>query len=182
MKGVVFVELVAMAENAFGENAVDTAISRCPLTSKGAYTTVGTYDHAELGQLVGAFSEHSGLSVDDLRRTFGHWILGRFAETYPSFFESQPDAFSMLESVEGEVHAEVRKLYPDADLPTFETERPDQASLRLVYRSPRRLGTFCHGMIEACLGYYGETADIIALDQSTPEMGVVEFLIRHTAA
>jgi hypothetical protein len=182
MKGTIFVELLSMAEEALGEVAVDAAIARCPLASQGAYTTVGNYPPTELSQLVNQFSQTSGATPETLERQFGHWMLGRFLLTYPAFFEGHGDAFSMLESIEGKVHAEVRKLYPDSELPTLETVRIDERTMRFTYRSPRRLIAFCHGMIEACLLNYGETASIVVTDKSTPVLGMAEFLISREAA
>lgn len=181
MKGVVFVELLAMADATAGEDAVDQVVSRCPLASKGAYTRVGTYPSSELHQLVSGLSSATGASVDLLQRQFGRWMLARYFETYPGFFNSQPDAFTMLESIEHEVHAEVRKLYPDAELPTFETERLDDSTLRMTYRSPRRLVAFCQGLIEACIDHFNETASVACIDRSTAQMGIVDFTITRIA-
>lgn len=181
MKGVVFVELLAMADEAVGEAVVDRVVARCPLMSKGAYTTVGTYPVSELNQLVEGFSEQTGASVEALQHKFGQWMLGRFADGYPDFFKAQPDAFAMLESVETEVHTEVRKLYPDAELPTFETRRLAPDTLQMIYRSPRRLQAFCQGLIEACLAHYGETAEITRVDHATADLVEAEFTIRRMA-
>lgn len=181
MKGVVFVELLSMAEQAVGEDAVDKVVSGCPLASKGAYTSVGSYDSGELGTLVKGFSNATGHSVDALQRQFGHWMLRRFTETYAPFFDVKPDAFSMLESIENEVHVEVRKLYSDAELPRFDTTRLDDRTMRLVYTSPRRLISFCQGLIEATFKHYGETAEIEMVDKSTDSTGIAEFTIRKTA-
>jgi len=67
--------------------------------------------------LVAAFSARSGAPVPELQRLFGHWMLKRFAAAYPAFFAAKTDALQMLEAIEGEVHVEVLKLYPDAELP-----------------------------------------------------------------
>lgn len=179
MKGVVFVELLNMAEEAVGEDAVDKVVSGCPLASKGAYTSVGSYDSGELATLVSGFSNATGHSVEALQRQFGHWMLRRFTETYAQFFDAKPDAFSMLESIENEVHVEVRKLYTDAELPRFDTQRLDGNTMRLVYTSPRRLIAFCHGLIEATFKHYGEKAKITMVDRSTDTTGVAEFTIRR---
>ena len=181
MKGVVFVELLNMAEQAVGEDAVDEVVSKCPLASKGAYTSVGSYDCKELTTLVSGFSSATGHSVDALQKQFGHWMLRRFTESYAQFFDAKTDAFSMLESIENEVHVEVRKLYPDAELPKFETRRLCGHAMQLVYRSPRRLIAFCHGLIEATLKHYGEEATITCVDRSTDEMGIAEFTITRPA-
>ena len=62
---------------------------------------------------------------------------------------------AMLEAIEGEVHVEVRKIYPNAELPTFATERIAPDALRMDYSSSRPLVPFCQGLIEGCVGPVG---------------------------
>ncbi len=171
-----------MADAKAGEVAVDQMIARCPLTSNGAYTSVGTYPASEFCSLTTAFGEAAGMAPDALQREFGHWMLRRFLSSFPVYFESKADAFSMLESIENEVHVEVRKLYSETELPTFETIRQGNDTLVMIYRSPRKLVAFCHGLIEACMKHYGEAADITCVDRSTPGIAVAEFTIRRRAA
>jgi hypothetical protein len=181
MKGMVFVELLRMAEDAFGEAAVDEVLDSAELSTGGAYNAVGNYPCGELMQIVQAFSERSGAPVPELQRLFGHWMLKRFLEAYPGFFAGKADSFQMLEAIEGEVHVEVLKLYPDAELPRFATERLADGGLRLVYRSPRPLVPFCRGLIEACLEHFGETAEIVLVDRSSGAGAEAEFTLRRAA-
>ncbi|MHA6327073.1 heme NO-binding domain-containing protein [Roseivivax sp. CAU 1753] len=160
MKGVIFVELIRMAEHAFGEDTVDKVIENVDLANGGAFTTVGNYPCSELIKIVMAFSDHSGLSADTLQLKFGHWMMDFFAEHYPEFFVEKSCAFAFLEAVDQEIHVEVKKLYPDAELPRFETERQGEDRLKMVYYSPRPLHAFCQGLIEACLARFGQEASI----------------------
>jgi len=160
MKGTIFVELVSMAEDAFGEDVVDAVLAKADLENGGAFTTVGNYPCSELIKIVVAFSDHSGISPEKLQRMFGHWMMDHFVENYEEFFTGKDDSFSLLEAVDGEIHVEVKKLYPDAELPVFATEREGDDRLKLTYASPRPLVEFCHGMVEACLARYNQTADI----------------------
>lgn len=181
MKGMVFVELLRMAEDAFGEAAVDEVLDATPLASGGAYNAVGNYPCGELMQLVQAFSDRSGAPGSELQRLFGHWMLKRFLAGYPGFFAGKSDTFEMLEAIEGEVHVEVLKLYPDAELPRFATERLPDGALRFIYCSPRQLVPFCRGLIEACLEHFGETAEIVLVDRSSEHGAKAEFTLRRAA-
>ncbi len=181
MKGMVFVELLEMAESILGEDAVDDVLAKTDLASGGAYTAVGNYSCTELMTLVKAFSDHSGAGVSDLQRAFGRWMHGRFVKSYPGFFRDKPDALSMFEAIEGEVHVEVRKLYPDVELPTFDTERPSPDELKLIYTSPRPLTDFCHGLIEACVDHYGVSAEIDRRDIPVQGASSAEFTVRISA-
>lgn len=160
MKGVVFVELLAMAESLVGEDAVDDVLDTLELSSGGAFTSVGNYPCSDLIALVSAFSDATGYSAEYLQMEFGKWIFAKFAEGYKVFFEGKDDPFAMLEAIEGEVHVEVAKLYPEAELPSFTTERVGPDRLVMTYASQRPLVDFCHGMILACLDHFGTSGDI----------------------
>jgi hypothetical protein len=168
MRGTIFVELIKMAEDTFGEDAVDEVLDKADLENDGAFTTVGNYSCSELIKIVMALSAQSKISPEVLQRKFGHWMINHFAENFAAFFEGKADGFAMLESVDGEIHVEVAKLYPDAELPVFDTERLAPDHLTMTYSSPRPLVEFCHGMIEACLERFGQTADIQRTAVATP--------------
>lgn len=181
MKGVVFVELLAMAESLVGEDAVDDVIDGLDLASGGSYTSVGIYPCGELMTIVEAFSKALDAPVDTLQRQFGHWMFGRFIEGYPVFFTGKTDAPMMLESIENEVHVEVRKLYPDVELPSFETQRLSDGGIIMGYRSDRPLIDFCHGMIEACVEHFETPMSIEVKTVSIANKFAADFLVRNVA-
>ncbi len=181
MKGIVFVELIAMAETVAGEDAVDEIIERCDLESGGAYTSVGIYPCSELMTIVQAFSEALKAPVADLQHQFGEWMFRRFVDGYPAFFVGKTDAFTMLESIENEVHVEVRKLYPEAELPTFDTKRTEDGSLIMYYSSERPLVDFCQGMIQACVDHFKVEMQIECTKKTTDGAFAADFHIRPAA-
>lgn len=181
MKGVIFVELVNMAEDAFGEATVDAVLDKADLANGGAFTTVGNYPCSELVKIVLAFSEHSGLSPEVLQRKFGFWMMDHFVQHYPQFFADKTSAFGLLEAVDRQIHVEVKKLYPDAELPRFDTRRLADAELEMIYVSRNPLEAFCHGMIEACLARFEETGEVTRAPCAEPP-GAVRFDVALTSA
>ncbi len=173
MKGNVLVELIKMAEDAFGEDVVDEILDEADLSSDGAFTTVGNYPCSDLIKIVEGLSAHSGVSAEILQQKFGHWMMGHFGEKFPETFVGKRDSMEMLEAIDGQVHVEVRKLYPDAELPHFHTQRISDDHLKMVYTSPRPLEDFCHGLIEACVNRFGEKANIEATKDNAPENSTV---------
>lgn len=180
MKGIVFVELLAMAEETFGEDVVDRVVEAAALPSGGAFTTVGNYPCEELMTLIHGFSAHSGIPGAELQRLFGHWMMQTFDRHYPQFFTGRTGSLDMLEAIEGDIHVEVRKLYPEADLPSFHAVRPGPGALDLTYTSPRPLADFCQGLVEASVKQFGETADIQRHDRNADGLTVSDFKIRLT--
>ncbi|WP_299934653.1 heme NO-binding domain-containing protein [uncultured Pelagimonas sp.] len=181
MKGMVFTELLDMAEQALGEDVVDQILDDLALESDGSYTSVGNYPCRELMQIVGAISDRSGASIEELQRQFGAWMLKRFSQGYPEFFAGKTNVLDMLDAIENEVHVEVRKLYPDAELPKFDTRRPDAISLEMTYQSERPLVPFCRGLIEECITHFGDPAEVTVDDQSANGTGRAVFLVRLAA-
>ena len=160
MKGVVFTEFLEMVEARFSADVVDDIIDAAQLPHGGAYTAVGTYDHTEMVRLVGALSGRSGLPVAQLLQVFGEHLFGRFVLAYPQFFAGEQDAFGFMAGIEDIIHAEVRKLYPDAELPHFEVEHRDADRLVLLYDSRRHMQDLADGLIRGCLKHFGVQAQM----------------------
>lgn len=160
MKGVVFTEFQQMVEQQFGLDVLDEILADCDLSTGGAYTAVGTYDYRELIQLVVSLSQHSGKPVPDLIRAFGHYLFGSFADTYPQFLEGIQSTTELLRNVQSTIHVEVRKLYPEAELPEFEFAELSYKSWELTYRSKRPFAELAHGLIEAAVRHYGDPMTI----------------------
>lgn len=180
MKGVVFTEFMEMVEAKFSPEVLDAVIDDSGVPNGGAYTAVGTYDHREMVSLVGALSAHSGIAVPELLRSFGHHLAAAFAKAHPAFFRTD-GLFTFLESVEHHVHVEVRKLYPDAELPSFATRRVPPSTLELTYRSSRSMGDLAFGLIEAAALHFEEPVDIGREDRSGGKGTEIVFTIAKRA-
>ena len=170
MKGFVFTEFLEFVEERFDADRVDDIIELAAPPSEGAYTSVGTYDHREMLQLVGALSELSNIPVPELVQVFGTHLFGRLSIVYPKFMEGADSSFKFLQNVESYIHVEVRKLYPDADLPQFEFEFPGPGQMVLTYHSMRPFADLAQGMMEGCIANFGEKI-VIEREDLSPESG-----------
>lgn len=160
MKGIVFTEFLEMVEDRFSPQVADDILDGADLESDGAYTAVGTYDHSEILTLLSRLGSETDIPTDYLLRTFGGHLFSRFAAGHGGLFSGAETAFDMLNSVEEDyIHVEVLKL-PDAELPTFECESPDAATLVMTYRSTRPLASFAEGLISGCINHFGETISL----------------------
>jgi len=164
LKGIVFREFIDMVESQFSLETADAIIQLSSLSTHGAYTTVGTYPHQEMVDLVGNLSAHTGQSVPDLLRHFGRHLFGRFVEIHPNFTNAFTDVFSLLNALEHTIHVDVNKLYRDTELPTFSYEQDDQQQMVFVYRSRRNMADFAHGLIEGCIAHFKEGITIQRAD------------------
>lgn len=156
MLGMVFTEFLEMVEQRYSPELVDQMLTETPLANNGAYTAVGYYPHEEMQALVTTLARLTGSSVSMLTQVYGEHLFQRFVETYPQMLAHCKDAFSLLSSVDGHVHQEVHKLYPQAQLPSFETAEHTPQHLVLIYRSSRGLADLAEGLIRGCIYHYGE--------------------------
>ncbi len=168
MLGLVFSEFMDMVETSFPDDVfdrlIDVAEESCD--SGGEYTAVGKYDHVEMLTLVTALSEKTEIPVGDLVHAYGKHLFGRFHKKYPEFFEDDMDAFQFLKRIEDKIHVQVRRLYPQAELPKFTYEEPSEKELILHYQSNRPFAALAHGLIEGCIAYFDEKIDVEVADQS----------------
>jgi Haem-NO-binding len=173
MKGIVFTEFMEMVENRFSADVLDDIIDAAELPNGGAYTSVGTYDHGELVRMVVALSNKTGVPVPDLVKAFGLYMFGRFHALYPGFFQGVPDALTFLSGIENIIHAEVIKLYPDAQLPKFQCKRLGEG-LEMLYLSPRHFEDLAHGLIEGAIAHWG--GGLVVVREPLPS-GAVRFWV-----
>ena len=75
---------------------------------------------------------------------------------YPAFITACDSSLQLVSRIEQVIHTEVRKLYPDAELPSFEVESHTTGRLSVVYRSPRCLADLAVGLIDGAIVHYGE--------------------------
>ncbi|MEQ8908539.1 MAG: heme NO-binding domain-containing protein [Vicingaceae bacterium] len=174
MKGIVFTEFLEMVEDKFGLLTLDKVVEENKLASGGAYTAVGTYDHAEMVLLVTNLSKEVNVPVGDLLEVYGKHFFDVLLQSYPSFFQGVKSAFQFLSSIENHIHVEVLKLYPDAELPSFDISQVDDKTLKMVYHSERKLAAFAKGLIEGCIAYFKEDIQV-EMKALKEDHSVVEF-------
>ncbi len=160
MKGIVFTEFMEMVEGKWGLDMVDDLIDVVNPDSGGAYTSVGTYDYQELVAYVVELNKRTEIPVSDLVYTFGTYLAASFASKFTDFFNECESTIEFLTHVDDHIHVEVRKLYPDAELPKFSYEQHSADALTLHYESTRNLADLAHGLIIGCAAHYGDKIDI----------------------
>ncbi len=180
MKGIVFTEFLEMVEDRFSPEIADRLIDESDLPSGGVYTAVGTYPHTEIVSMVIKLAEITNLPIPALINAFGQYLFGRFYTLYPNFFIGITGSLDFLSRIEDVIHVEVKKLYPDAQLPKFDIERPDANTLHMTYHSERHLGDLAEGLIQSCIAHFGERIDL-QRENLTAEGTPVRFTLRQLA-
>ena len=181
MKGIVFTEFTEMVEERFGLETLEHMIANADLPNGGAYTAVGDYHHGEVLRMVEQLSALTGVPGRQLVRAFGEHLFPRLAAGHPQFLVGVNCAFAFLASLGPHIHEEVRKLYPNAELPTIDSRPLEPASMELTYRSIRPFGDLAEGLIRGCIRHFGDAIDLEREDLPVSSGHAVRFMLSAAA-
>lgn len=179
MLGVVYTTFIDMVEERFSADVADELLDNPNLQHGGVYTAVGQYDHGDMIRMVVHLSELSEIAVDDLVKAFGEYLFHRLAERYPAVLSGREGLLDFLEVIETSVHTQVRKLYPQAELPMFECSRDSADQLTMHYVSRRPFVNLALGLIEGCSQHYGEPCEVEVTRCEEGEQNRATFVIRR---
>ncbi|MEM0978036.1 MAG: heme NO-binding domain-containing protein [Pseudomonadota bacterium] len=175
MRGIVFTEFLDFVDEVAGPEMTERMINACELPSGGAYTSVGTYDHSEMLDMLGFLNTATGQEVSDMVIAFGTHLFGQLADSHASIIGDEVSLLDFLQGIEEHIHAEVLKLYPDAELPTFKTERVSPAHLVMVYESARPFADLAYGMIQGASKHFGAGLSVTRKDDHKGDVFCCEF-------
>jgi len=164
MKGMVFTELVEFVEEQFGFEVADAMLEASLLPNKGAYTQAANYSFAELGAIVGKLSQITGVEAAVLIEAYGRYLFGRIVTLYPPMTQNFTEAIPFIAQVETFIHPEVKKLYPDADLPSFEVISQSNRELIIDYISTKPLVPLAHGLMHGAADFFRQSIEITHVD------------------
>ncbi len=178
MKGIVFTEFLELVEDKFGIEMVDAIIEASDLESEGVYTTIGTYNFSEMLQLLKQLSSRTNIAIDDLLLVYGEHFFSVIERSYSGLLETYKDPIEMLSSIENHIHVEVRKIYPEAELPTFIVEEKSENLLIMLYKSSRAMYYFGLGLMNKTFDHFNSTAEI-NLEKINEDGTEVRFIIQR---
>jgi hypothetical protein len=156
VKGIVMRSFIDYVDDAHGARVADEIASLKHLASGGAFTTVGYYPVTDLLAMAEAASQATGVPLKTLIYRFGRDLYGRLHRGHSQLMAAYASPIEVLSSLEAVIHVNVRKLYDNAELPTFEVkERDGNRSVTLLYQSSRPFADLAAGLIAGCLDHFG---------------------------
>jgi hypothetical protein len=158
IKGIIFNLLEQVVVDEHGDDAWDDTLERAGVG--GAYTAVGSYSDAEFLQLLAALPTADDVPSEPQLRWFGAKAFPLLAQRYPAFFVGHDSTVPFLLTLNDIIHPEVRKLYPDADVPVFDFTKEGEHTLVVGYRSARRLCYLAEGFIDGAAAHFHQRVSI----------------------
>ncbi|MGL6315132.1 heme NO-binding domain-containing protein [Vibrio sp. WXL103] len=166
MKGIIFTEFLELVEREFGLEVVDQILDLSE--DEGIYTAVGSYDHRLLVKLIVNLSKTTEIPAERLQEVFGETVFINLLATLPdkAALQDCSHCFEFVRHVEEYIHVEVKKLYPDAQPPTFEFISESETELVFDYKSARCMAHVCLGLLKGCANHFEQQIDVAMRSQN----------------
>ncbi len=179
MKGIIFTEFLDLVEEKFGLAMVDEIIEQSRLASGGIYTAIGTYEFSEMLQLISHLSENTAISIDDLLMVYSEHLFQALIKAHPNLVAHYKDPMNLLASIENHIHVEVQKIYPEAQLPTFELVSRTEDKMVMIYKSDKALYVLGKGLMEETFKLF-KVKGVVTYKKIKEDGTEVEFTITKT--
>lgn len=180
MKGLVFTTFYSQVEERYGVDMLEDIIEDADLPNKGAFTSVGTYPFQDMVALVTALTRQTGKPLPVVLEEFGYACFAKWVGYIPAHFENKT-LFDVLEGIDDFHEYEVRKLYPDAELPSFKVLSRDDRVLVLDYFSCKPLADLATGVIKGAADHLGESIEVKHWPVTDGPEAHVRFEVSRTA-
>ncbi len=167
MLGIVFTSLIDMLEEKISPEFADDVLEEANLENEGAFTSVGYYPFTEMQKLVTVLVDKTGTPAERLLYDFGYYLFGKLAKAHGQVLAGRQNILEVLRCLDDDIHVQVRKLYPDADLPHFTVLSSSESTMVLQYYSTRELYSLAEGLMDAAADHYGNNIkrETLKLDQ-----------------
>lgn len=129
-------------------------------------------------QLVTHLSNNTDIAVDDLLLVFSEHLFKTLIKSHPDLVSHYEGPMDLLASIENHIHVEVQKIYPDAQLPTFELEERTENRMVLIYKSDKALYVLGKGLMLETFKLFKVPAKI-DIEKLNDEGTVVRFIINQ---
>lgn len=161
MKGAVFIALNDMIESQYGIDVWEELLDTVKPEGLGIYTSTEDYPDSDINAFVVAISKKLNLETTVVTCVFGDYLFGELNKKYSIFTTLCSNLFDFLQSIEGVIHKEVRKLYTNPSLPSLNCQIINEKELIMRYHSSRKLCYLAEGLILGASNHYQQPVKII---------------------
>lgn len=145
--------------------------------TSGDYEITKSYPLREIDSIVSQASTDTGLSVNELKETFGEYMVPDLFELYKNYVNTAWRTYDILKYTETVFHGAVRKLNSTAAPPVLAVTEVGNNVLIIDYYSRRRMGGVAVGIIRGIARYYNESDAIVIIPKTDPNAERVQIQV-----
>jgi predicted hydrocarbon binding protein len=153
MRGIVVTGLEDYICSKYGLSQWHTAIDVCLDKDQQVITAAEYYDDETVLKIITVLTEQLEVPVTDFITDFGKHLF-KTLKNYYSFLLEDIDSFNtLLMSLDQVIHANVKKVHPDAQVPKFTIESHTKG-WTVKYESERKLCYLAIGLLHGAADFY----------------------------
>lgn len=159
MQGIIYNVLADFIIEQHGMLLWNEILQESAVPSGGSYTSGATYADEEAVVLAGVIAHKLGVSVEDALRAFGEYLFPQLLARGPVEIHEYQTLIDLLDSLDSTVHAEVKRISPQAYLPTFYFTHT-AAQGKLVYHSKRKMCPVAEGLLQGAAKHFNQQIEL----------------------
>jgi hypothetical protein len=179
MLGNILTGLYDLVEETFGLEILDELIKASDLSNEGVYSGIGSYPHSDMVSLVQNLSVIVNIPTEELMRIYGTYAFKSLMASHAHYVGMMKSSFDIFTHLDGMIHVEVAKLYPEAEVPQFSCKMLSTDTIKLCYQSERPFASLAEGLIQGCGTYFGEELTITRDPEQKNSPNNVTFIIKN---
>ncbi|MFQ3193274.1 MAG: putative hydrocarbon binding protein [Colwellia sp.] len=160
MQGTVFTSFSDMVIEKMGMPVWNELLKKIKPNSEGIYTNGMQYENAEIMAYATELSIITQVDAPTLIRKFGEYLFIDFYRNSPLKTSQIDNLKDFLICVDSLIHKEVKRLYPNAYLPSFNYDEKPNGDLIMFYQSKRKLCHLCEGLIMGAAKHFQQSISI----------------------
>lgn len=164
MYGIVNQAIEDLVRETFGENVWEKVLATSGVEEK-YFVSTEPYSDDVTYKLAGAAAEVTGLSVQEVLRSFGEWwILHTAKEHYGGLLKAGGSQLAQFLRHLPAFHDRVALMYPRLTPPEFQVSNETEKSIYVHYKSQREgLQDFVHGLMVGLGKFYDTPVQVTHL-------------------
>jgi methyl-accepting chemotaxis protein len=148
MKGTIVLCIADLVKSIGGDEAWRTVLQKAGLPENLRLTRVSDVDDPSIQKVLGAICTTLGIGVPELVNAFGdYWVNVYAPKYYRAYSYGINSAKAMIMGMD-KIHAQVTKILPNAHPPRFDFEEINENTLRVHYKSHRKMIDFYIGLVK----------------------------------
>lgn len=160
MQGAIFTTFSEMVIEKMGMSLWNEILEKVNPSSEGIYTNGMQYDDSEIMSYISELSKITQVDVTTLVRNFGEYLFTHLFNSCPVNISYINNLKDFLTCIDGVIHKEVKRVYPQAYLPTFDYSETAEGDLIMFYQSKRKLCHLSEGLILGAAKHFNQSISI----------------------
>jgi methyl-accepting chemotaxis protein len=170
MKGTIVLCIADLVKTAGGVDKWREILRRSGLPEDLQLTSIADVDDEIIQKVLTQIGEVLQLSPEQIQDAFGdYWVNDYAPKHYKAYYYGIDSAKSMIMKLDS-IHEQVTKIIPNAHPPRFDVEEIDENTLKVHYKSHRKMIDFYIGLVKGVGKFFKTPVHIKKLSEEYVEI------------